>query len=363
MNTILQKFKKVTEDESQHRRPIMIAGPCSAESESQVLETAIALKKMNIDLFRAGIWKPRTRPGLFEGVGSIGLEWLRTVKQETNLPVATEVANVKHVYEALKSGIDVFWIGARTSANPFAVQEIADSLKGVDITILVKNPVNPDVSLWLGVIERIEKVVKNNVCAIHRGVTQFTPSIYRNKPEWGLFLELKKLRPDLIFIADPSHIAGNRELIQNISQTAIDLMFDGLMIEAHICPEIALSDKQQQITPLHLEQLVKSLIIRKETPDGLQLETIEDLRKKISYIDEQIIDLLSFRMDVVHDIAIFKKQNQMTIFQEGRWNNLIEQHREKAEQKNINLDFVISIFNLIHQESINKQTKIINELG
>ncbi len=341
-------------------KPLIIAGPCSAESENQIINTATALDELNIKIFRAGIWKPRSKPNEFEGVGSIGLKWLQSVKQQTKMLVAIEVANAKHVEEALKANIDIFWIGARTSANPFAVQEIADALKGINIPVMVKNPTNPDVSLWHGNIERIEKSITNSVCAIHRGVPCFTSSIYRNNPEWRIVIELRKQRPDLFYIADPSHIAGNKELIFPISQTALDLKFDGLMIETHIEPEKALSDSKQQITPQFLKQILSKLILKEEIPKGIELQTIEDLRRTINYIDSELIDLICYRMEIVNEIALFKKNNKMTIFQEGRWNELLSKHIDRAKEKNINPEIIIKVFNYIHQESINKQNEIIN---
>ena len=338
--------------------PLIIAGPCSAESEEQVLSTAMALsnsKKVNI--LRAGIWKPRTRPGSFEGVGSIGLKWLNTAKAATGLPIAIEVANVKHVYEALKAGVDVLWIGARTSANPFAVQDIADALSGVDIPVLVKNPVNPDVALWMGALERLNKKGINRLGAIHRGVSQFEKSVYRNKPEWQMAIKLRELLPDLLLINDPSHISGNRELIEEISQKALDLNFDGLMIESHITPNKALSDAAQQITPKVLHNLLNRLIVKSEIPEGIELKNIDELRNSINYVDDQIIDLLSYRMGIATDIATFKQKNNMTIFQESRWNELLAKYAQKANEKGLNSNFISQLFHTIHQESIDIQSK------
>lgn len=342
------------------KRPLVIAGPCSAETEEQVLKTAHELKNKGVDIFRAGIWKPRTRPGSFEGVGNEGLLWLKIVKQETGLPIATEVANVKHVYDALKANVDVLWLGARTTANPFSVQEIADALSGVDIPILIKNPVNPDVSLWLGAIERISKAGVKRVGAIHRGVSQFTKSVYRNNPEWQMALDLRKEAPDLLLINDPSHIAGNRELIAKISQKAMDLKFDGLMIETHIDPNKAWSDAEQQITPDQLENILNRLEIKSEEPQGVELKNIEELRKSIGFIDEQLIDLLGYRMKIVDDIALFKQRNKMTILQENRWNELIQRHQENGSEKGLTNEFILRIFNAVHQESIERQNNLIN---
>jgi chorismate mutase len=343
------------------KKPFVIAGPCSAETEEQVLESAIALKQMGINIFRAGIWKPRTRPNSFEGVGSKGLDWLKTVKKETGMLIATEVANFKHVYDALKAGIDILWIGARTTANPFAVQEIADVLKGLDIPILVKNPVNPDVDLWIGAIERFQNAGLTNIGAIHRGFSGFEKSIFRNTPQWQIPIELKRRIPDIPLICDPSHIAGNRELIQSLSQKAIDLNFDGLMIETHPNPDKAWSDAKQQITPDTLNMILKNLVIREEKPKGISLEAIEDLRFKIDECDDKLMNILEKRMNLIKAIGLYKKENNMTILQPGRWDEVLGKSIEKGIQKNLNEKFVSNIFKTIHQESINKQTKIMND--
>lgn len=354
--------KKITNWKIESKsKPIVIAGPCSAETEEQVLETAIALKQNGVTIFRAGIWKPRTRPNTFEGVGSKGLDWLKTVKKETGMLVATEVANIKHTYDALKTGIDILWIGARTTANPFAVQEIADVLKGLDIPILVKNPVNPDVDLWIGAIERFQNAGLTNIGAIHRGFSGFEKSIFRNTPQWQIPIELKTRIPNIPLICDPSHIAGNRDLIQSLSQKAIDLNFDGLMIETHINPDKAWSDAKQQITPNTLNTLLTSLIIREEKPKGVSLEAIEDIRFKIDECDDKLMNILEQRMNLVKAIGMYKKENNMTILQSGRWDDVLKNSVEKGLQKNLNEKFVSSIFKTIHQESINKQTKIMND--
>lgn len=353
--------KKKLIDMMPKHRPLVIAGPCSAETEEQVLQIAHAFKDKDVDIFRAGIWKPRTRPGSFEGVGAVGLPWLKLVQEETGLPVTIEVANAKHVDEAIKAGIDVLWIGARTTANPFAVQEIADALQGVDIPVLVKNPVNPDVALWLGAIERLEKSGIKEIGAIHRGVSQFKKSIYRNNPEWQMAIDLRQLRPDILLINDPSHITGNRELVGRVSQIALDMKFDGLMIETHNNPDEAWSDAAQQVTPDQLQLIFNRLTIKKEVPEGVTLDDIEELRKTINYIDEQLIELLSYRMNVVNDVADFKKKHKMTVFQEKRWNNLSEARKKQAESKQLCPDFITKIFDEIHIESIQRQMQIIND--
>ncbi len=342
-------------------QPLIIAGPCSAESENQVIETAKRLKEDHrVNVYRAGVWKPRTRPGSFEGHGSIALEWLKSVKSEVGLPVTIEVANVKHVYESLKAGIDILWIGARTTANPFAVQEIADALKGVDVPVMVKNPVNPDVALWMGAIERLQKSGISNIGAIHRGVSQFKESTYRNKPEWQMAIRLRENMPDIPLINDPSHITGNRELVYSIAQTALDLNFDGLMIETHPDPDNAWSDAAQQVTPQQLKLILDRLIIRKEVAPEEVAKNIDELRESINYIDDQILELLKYRMNVSEDIALFKQANNLTIFQEDRWNELLRKNKVKGSELGMKATFISKIYHAIHQESIDRQSKIIN---
>jgi chorismate mutase len=353
-------FTEVVKRRKSEGKPLLIAGPCSAETEDQVMQTAVQLKNVGIDWYRAGIWKPRTRPGSFEGVGSVGLPWLKRVKEELGLKTTIEVATAQHVEDALKFNIDMLWIGARTTANPFAIQEVANALRGVNIPILVKNPVNPDVSLWMGAIERIQKSGIIDIGAIHRGVSQFEKSIYRNKPEWQMAIELKKQLPSIPMLCDPSHIAGNRELIEQVAQMALELKMDGLMIETHINPDYAWSDAAQQVTPDQLAHIIQRLVCKKEQPEGVALHTIDELRNSINYVDQQLIDLLSYRMQIVEEIAQFKKQHNMTIFQEERWNALSERHKATAAKIGLNPDFVYQIFKEIHLASIDKQTSIIN---
>ena len=341
-------------------KPLIIAGPCSAETEEQVMESAIKLKQLGLNIFRAGIWKPRTRPNSFEGVGSIGLDWLKTVKKETGMLVSTEVANVKHVYEALRAGIDILWIGARTTANPFAMQEIADTLKGVNIPVLVKNPVNPDVELWIGAIERLYDAGLTKIGAIHRGFSSYEKSIYRNIPQWQIPIELKTRIPDIPIICDPSHIGGSRDLIHSLSQKALDLNFDGLMIESHPNPDKAWSDAQQQITPQVLGNLINKLILREVKPKGISLEAIEDLRFKIDQCDNDLIQVLKNRMNLVESIGLYKKENNMTILQAKRWDGILKGCIEKGKQSDLKPEFISKLFKTIHQESINKQTVIMN---
>ncbi|MDF1570067.1 MAG: bifunctional 3-deoxy-7-phosphoheptulonate synthase/chorismate mutase type II [Bacteroidales bacterium] len=343
------------------KRPLIMAGPCSAESEEQVLNTARMIAAMDIPVFRAGIWKPRTRPNAFEGVGSVGLPWLQTVKQETGMLVSTEVANVKHVYEALKYGIDIIWIGARTSANPFAVQEIADSLKGVKIPVFVKNPVNPDIDLWIGAIERINQAGIEQIAAIHRGFSSYEKSIYRNAPHWQVPIELRRRIPDLPIITDPSHICGSRDLLYDISQKAMDLNFDGLIIETHEHPDKAWSDAKQQVTPEGLKNVLDRLILRKPDLDETMMLTLAVLRDQIDKLDDKLINLIEERMKVVESIGNYKKENNITILQNKRWDDMLKSRLILGERKGLSEDFISKLFRAIHQESINKQTRIMND--
>ncbi|MDA3890729.1 MAG: bifunctional 3-deoxy-7-phosphoheptulonate synthase/chorismate mutase type II [Salinivirgaceae bacterium] len=343
-------------------RPLVIAGPCSAESEEQVLDTARQLKDQGIEIFRAGIWKPRTRPNSFEGVGSIGLEWMRLVQQEVGMKVSTEVANVKHVYEALRMGVDIIWIGARTSANPFAMQEIADALKGVDIPVFVKNPVNPDVDLWMGAIERIQGAGITKVGAIHRGFSTFDKTRYRNIPQWQLPIELRRKMPGLPMIVDPSHIGGRRDILEEIAQKALDLNYDGLIIETHCNPDKAWSDASQQITPATLKTLLGNLVIRhREIEANVNLDSLEDLRLQIDTFDNELLAILEKRMQVAEKIGEYKKTNNITILQPDRWQEILDKTLEKGKNVDLSDDFIAQIFKSIHQESINKQEKVMNE--
>ncbi|MBL4716287.1 MAG: bifunctional 3-deoxy-7-phosphoheptulonate synthase/chorismate mutase type II [Bacteroidia bacterium] len=341
--------------------PLTISGPCSAESEKQVVETAMALSKPGIDILRAGIWKPRTRPNAFEGVGSKGLKWLQTAKKLTGIPVAVEVANENHVKECLQNNIDFIWIGARTTVNPFAVQEIAEALRGTDIPVFVKNPINPDLELWIGALERLNQVGITKLVAIHRGFSTYEYSEFRNKPNWDIPLELKRTFPKLSIICDPSHICGNRKSIQSISQKAMDLAFDGLMIESHIDPTKALSDSQQQLTPSSLEKLLSNLIYRKTSTDNPELNSqLERLRKVIDSIDADILDNLSERMKIVNEIAHHKKLNNITILQQERWNQIINNALDIGSSKNLSDDSILGLFKIIHRESIRLQNEVMN---
>jgi 3-deoxy-7-phosphoheptulonate synthase len=347
---------------SYKKRPLIISGPCSAESETQLMQTARQLSATGrVDIFRAGIWKPRTRPGSFEGRGVAGLQWLKLVKQETGMPVATEVANAHHVYEALKYGIDYLWIGARSTANPFVVQEIADALQGSGVSVLIKNPVNPELELWLGAIERILKTGISKIGAIHRGFSSYNKTQYRNVPHWLIPAELKQRVQNLPVICDPSHICGNRMLLAGVSQKAMDMNFDGLMIESHIRPEEALSDAEQQITPARLEALLSHLIMRKqESTDSFFLDVLEELRQKIDIFDEQLIDLLEQRMKVAKTIARHKKENDITILQTNRWAEVVRKNMAAGTKKGLSEDFISNLFRFIHQESIHHQNQIMN---
>jgi len=344
-------------------KPLIIAGPCSAETREQVLETAAALKKMQVHLFRAGIWKPRTRPGSFEGNGIQALEWLKEVKDTYQLPVAIEVAEPEHIEQALKYNIDVLWVGARTTVNPFHVQHLADALKGVDIPVMVKNPVNPDVDVWQGAIERFEAVGISQVAAIHRGFSGYaTATSYRNQPNWPIPIELKRRKPELAIICDPSHITGKRDRIAEIAQKAMDMHFDGLMIETHPHPDEAWSDAAQQITPEQLKTILAALVIREEfTEDMSKSMELEYLRQLMDSVDAEIIDLLSRRMELSERMGIVKKASNMTAYQPGRWREIVETRGDRADGLLLSKDFIIELYEKIHHESIRKQLAILQE--
>jgi chorismate mutase len=343
-------------------RPLIISGPCSAESHEQVLATAKALAKTGkVKVFRSGLWKPRTRPDSFEGVGEKGLEWMKQVKKETGLMTCVEVATPEHVELAISNSIDILWIGARTTVNPFSVQEIAEVLKGSDIAVMVKNPVNPDLKLWLGAIERINHAGIQKIIAVHRGFYSYESAPYRNAPIWEIPIELMRICPELPLICDPSHIAGNSILLESISQKALDLEMDGLMIETHIDPKKALSDKEQQITPDELKKLLSHLVIRSQSTDNDEfLNKLEKLRFEIDKLDVELVQLLSKRMDVVEEIGKYKKENNVTILQLKRWNNIVRESLELGEKLGLDKEFLIKLLRLIHEESIQKQTDIFN---
>ncbi len=341
--------------------PLVIAGPCSAETEEQVLKIAHELKDTDVNYYRAGIWKPRTRPGNFEGVGALGLKWLQKVKEETGLKTATEVANRAHVELALEHDIDLLWIGARSTVSPFIVQEIADALKGTDKIVLVKNPVNADLSLWLGAVERLHTANINKLGVIHRGFSTYEKSKYRNIPEWQLAIELQTKFPDLPIINDPSHITGNRNMIFDVSQTALDLNFDGLIIETHHDPDNAWSDAAQQVTPKTLIRIMNDLKIRKETDEEAEYTgQLSNLRAQIDIIDNQLIETLGKRMKISDGIGELKKQKNVAVLQSNRWNSILGAMILEGESKGLSEEFVLKMFKAIHQESINHQEKIIN---
>lgn len=341
----------------EENRPMVIAGPCSAETEEQVLTTAKQLADRGVKIFRAGVWKPRTKPGGFEGVGVEALPWLKAVKKETGMYVATEVATAKHVYECLKAGIDIVWIGARTTANPFAMQEIADALKGVDIPVLVKNPVNPDLELWIGAMERINNAGLKRIAAIHRGFSSFDKKLYRNLPQWNIPIELRRRLPDLPIFCDPSHIGGKRELIASLSQQAMDLGFDGLIVESHCNPDAAWSDAAQQITPDVLDYILNLLVIRKDTHTT---ESLNELRKQIDECDNDLIQLLAKRMRVCREIGTYKKEHGVNILQTGRYNEILDKRGAQGVLCGMDQDFIKKVFEAIHEESVRQQMEIIN---
>ncbi|CDF78082.1 3-deoxy-7-phosphoheptulonate synthase [Formosa agariphila KMM 3901] len=342
--------------------PLVIAGPCSAETEEQVLKIANELKDTDVSYFRAGIWKPRTRPGMFEGVGALGLKWLQRVKAETGMKIATEVANAAHVKLALEHDVDLLWIGARSTVSPFIVQEIADALEGTDKIVLIKNPVNPDLALWLGAVERLATANIKNLGVIHRGFSTYEKSKYRNNPEWQLAIELQSKFPDLPIINDPSHITGKRDMIFDVCQTALDLNFDGLMIETHYDPENAWSDAAQQVTPSALVQIMKDLKIRKETDtEADYMAALSNLRAKIDVIDNQVIDLLGKRMVVADGIGTLKRQKNVSVLQSKRWNEILGAMVMEGQEHGLSEEFILKMFKAIHQESINHQEKIVNK--
>ena len=358
MADTIMNLEPITMPGIENKRPLVIAGPCSAETEDQVLETAKELAAQGIKIFRAGIWKPRTKPGGFEGVGSIGLPWLKRVKEETGMYVSTEVANQYHVFEALKYGVDILWIGARTAANPFSMQEIADALKGVDIPILIKNPVNPDLELWIGAVERIYNAGIRKIGVIHRGFSAYDKRIYRNLPQWHIPIELRRRFPNIPIICDPSHIGGKRDLIAPLSQQAMDLGFDGLIIESHCNPDCAWSDASQQVTPDVLAYILDMLIIR-ETSQST--ENLNELRRQIDELDNQLLDLLAKRMRISREIGLYKKEHDMPILQATRYDEILNKRVEQACNMDMDGEFMKTILAAIHEESIRQQMVIINK--
>ena len=347
-------------DDMSLSHPLFIAGPCSAETENQVLDIAHQLKDSDATVFRAGIWKPRTRPGNFEGVGSLALQWMKKVKEETGILTTTEVANANHVDLALKNEIDILWIGARTTVSPFIVQEIAEALRGTKKIVLIKNPVNPDLSLWMGAIERFYSSNIKNIGAIHRGFSTYEKTKFRNNPEWQIAIDLQRKLPDLPLILDPSHIAGRRDLIFDLCQTALDLNYDGLMIETHNDPDNAWSDSKQQITPKNLKELMKNLTVRRITNnDEVYLDNLDSLRAQINVHDNQLINILGNRMKVAEKIGLLKKKNNVAVLQSKRWNEILGNMILEGEEKNLSEEFILKVFKAIHQESINHQENIL----
>jgi len=347
------------------KEPLLIAGPCSAETEEQLVATAHLLAQTGrVSALRAGIWKPRTRPGEFEGIGSIGLEWLKRAKAETGLPVAVEVATAKHVEEALAAGVDILWVGARSTANPFTVQEIADALKGHDVPVIVKNPVNPDLSLWIGALERINNAGITKLAAIHRGFSSHEKSAFRNEPMWDLAINLKTHAPELPIICDPSHICGNRELIPYIAQKALDLDMQGLIIESHIDPSVAWTDAKQQLTPSALNDIMERLEIRKSEAGTADVkDKLAELRSQIDKIDDLLIQKVAERMQIVEKIGNYKKDNGITILQVNRWEEILNKRVTYGSALKLSKEFTEKFLELIHSESIRKQTEIMNKDG
>lgn len=342
--------------------PLIIAGPCSAENPEQLMTVAKAVKGLGINIMRAGVWKPRTRPNHFEGKGIEALHWIQEVKKEVDIHFAVEVASPRHVEHACETGIDILWLGARTTVNPFTVQEIADSLKGVDKIVLVKNPINPDLALWIGALERLFHTGIQKLGAIHRGFSSFLKSQYRNQPLWQIPLELKSRLPELPLIGDPSHIAGDREMIFEVSQKALDLGYDGLMIETHPDPDRALSDAAQQVTPNRLAEILEQLrISKKSSSNAIFLNQLEDLREKIDHIDQEMIETLATRMRLIERIGEYKKDNNVTVFQLERWNEIMKTRPDWGHQANLASEFVKELYRVIHDESIRIQTEIMNK--
>ncbi|MCO6461325.1 MAG: bifunctional 3-deoxy-7-phosphoheptulonate synthase/chorismate mutase type II [Saprospiraceae bacterium] len=344
------------------KRPFIIAGPCSAETEEQYISTALQLQQLNkIDVLRAGIWKPRTRPGTFEGVGVEGLAWLQKAKALTGLPVAVEVANKTQVEEALAHRVDILWIGARSTTNPFSVQEIADALKGVDVPVLIKNPINADIELWTGAVERIEKAGISTIGLIHRGFSSYGPTEYRNPPLWHLAIEMKARYPDLLFLNDPSHICGNRIMLREVVQTAINLAYDGIMIESHCTPDLAWSDASQQITPSALGELLKDIQWTQVMEISSEDHYLIHLRQQIDQMDDELLQLLSRRMEISDKIGAYKKEHQLSILQIKRWNYIMDRISLNGSKLKLSPEFIKRYYNAIHMESIRRQNEVINK--
>jgi chorismate mutase len=361
MQTATQSMKDLMQTKW-NKRPLIISGPCSAETEEQVIATATRLANTGkVDILRAGIWKPRTKPGLFEGIGTKGLPWLAQAKKITGMPITVEVATAKHVQDALQFDVDMLWIGARTTVNPFSVQEVADALRGVDIPVLIKNPINADLELWTGAIERLQKVGVKQVGMIHRGFASYGNTEFRNAPMWHLPIEMKRRFPDMPLICDPSHICGNRTLLQSVAQKSIDLDFDGIMLESHIDPDNAWSDAKQQITPEKFAEMLDALVWRHENTDAKEFITaLATLREQINHLDDELMTILGQRMKIADKIGEYKKNNNITILQTNRWNEILEKAYTKGEKLGLSKEFITKYYDAIHLESINHQNNIMN---
>jgi chorismate mutase len=361
MQTVTTTMKEITQ-EKWNKRPLIISGPCSAETEEQVIATAQRLAKTGkVDMIRAGIWKPRTKPGMFEGIGTKGLPWLQQAKKLTGLPTTVEVATAKQVEDALTFEVDVLWIGARTTVNPFSVQEVADALRGVDVPVLIKNPINPDLELWSGAVERVARAGVKQIGLIHRGFSSYGNTEYRNAPMWHLAIEMKRRNPGLMIINDPSHICGRRDILLDVAQKAIDLDYDGLMIESHIDPDNAWSDAKQQVTPERLAEMLDTIVWRKEDSNSEEYHAaLEKLRQQINHLDDELMQILSQRMKISEKIGEYKKNNSITILQTNRWNSILERAFQKGDKLGLSKEFIVKYFDAVHMESINHQNKIMN---
>ena len=355
----MEDLQPITLEGIDPQKPLLIAGPCSAETEEQVIQTATELAANGVKIFRAGIWKPRTKPGGFEGVGIEGLQWLKKVKELTGMYTSTEVATKQHVEAAIEAGVDLLWIGARTSANPFAMQEIADALQeaGADVPVLIKNPVNPDLELWIGAMQRIYNAGIKRIGAIHRGFSAYGKHLYRNLPQWHIPIELRRRMPNLPIICDPSHIGGKRELVAPISQQALDMGFDGLIIESHCDPDCAWSDKSQQVTPDVLNFIVNTLVLRDESHTT---ESLTLLRQQIDTLDNELLEVLNKRMRVSREIGQYKKEHRMPVLQAGRYDDIIQSRVKLAMEMGMSSDFMKSVLAAIHEESVRQQIEILN---
>ena len=344
------------------KRPLVISGPCSAETEEQFVETARLLADTGrVDILRAGIWKPRTKPGMFEGIGAKGLPWLQRAKRETGLPTAVEVATGRQVQDALTFDVDVLWIGARTTVNPFSVQEVADALRGVDVPVLVKNPINPDLELWGGAVERVARAGIRRIGLIHRGFSSYGNTEYRNAPMWHLAIEMKRRHAGLPMVNDPSHICGRRDILQDVAQKAVDLDFDGLMIESHRDPDAAWSDAKQQVTPARLAEMLDAIKWRQEDVPSVSFhEALDKLRERINHIDDELMDLLGQRMRIAEMIGEYKRNNGVTILQSNRWNEILEKSFGKGDMLGLSREFVTRYLDAVHMESINRQNRVMN---